>query len=96
MFTLNRISNVYGRRQIQSTLIIRNLSSKPRRRRPASGKFAKLMEDGSQSEQKKKKTEFQVKDMLESAATGLFVPRNGRGEEVTMGEYLQFASLSPW
>ncbi len=42
------------------------------------------------------KTEFQVKDMLESTSTGLFVPRNKDGVEVTMGEYLKFANLSPW
>lgn len=73
----------------------RNLSSRGRRKRPSTGTIAKSMDDETQAIQHKK-TQFQITDMLETAATGLFVPRNDKGEEVTMGEYLQFATLSPW
>lgn len=96
--TLSRIRNFYNAKtQFQFTFINQHFSSlTTRRRKPAAGKLSREMENEAMIEQKKKRTEFQVKDMLESAATGIFIPRNKHGEEVTMGEYLEFASLSPW
>mmetsp|Transcript_8464 Transcript_8464/g.10606 ORF Transcript_8464/g.10606 Transcript_8464/m.10606 type:complete len:335 (-) Transcript_8464:36-1040(-) len=70
-------------------------SSRIRRRRPASARLSNNIENDD-VEKKKKKTEFQVKDMLESTSSGVFIPTNKNGEEVTMGEYLEFANLSPW
>jgi hypothetical protein len=82
---------------VLQTITTQNFSSRIRRRRPTSAIIQpnKNTIDEEESEEKRQKAEFQVKDMLESAATGLFVPKNENGEEVTMGEYLKFASLSP-
>lgn len=93
---LGRKSIINGRRSLTLTQNSnRNFSSRIRRKKPATGKLAKKIEDESVKENKKK-TEFQVKDLLESSSTGMFIPRNELGEEVTMGEYLEFATLSPW
>ena len=91
-----RISTNIGRRSTPLThKTNRTFSSRIRRKKPATGKLAKTIEDESLKD-KEKKTEFQVKDLLESSSTGMFIPRNELGEEVTMGEYLEFATLSPW
>lgn len=97
-FALTKIGNahVHTRTKSFQLSINYNFSSRIRRKRPSTGKITKSMEDEALSEKQRQKTEFQVKDMLESAATGIFIPRNERGEEVTMGEYLKFATLSPW
>ena len=87
-----------------------NFSSRIRRRRPTNAsRVATATGSGTTTnhsrgnqksieeiENQRKRTEFQVNDMLESTATGMFIPKNENGEEVTMGEYLKFASLSPW
>jgi len=73
-----------------------NFSSRTRRRRQNASRLSSIQDENKEAEDKRKKTQFQVKDMLESTSTGLFIPRDKDGNEVTMGEYLQFASLSPW
>ncbi len=83
--------------QLTSTSYKANFSSRVRRRRPVSARVTDVLNDDKDGvESQRKRTEFQVNDMLESTATGIFIPTNEKGEEVSMGEYLKFATLSPW
>ena len=97
--TLRHISKIQGEKTTHtiSTSNKANFSSRIRRRRPVPARVADVVtKEKDDAEAKKKRSEFQVTDMLESAATGMFIPKNEKGEEVSMGEYLEFASLSPW
>lgn len=95
--SVSRISSCTAR---FSTCTIRSFSSVSRRRRPAS--LRRPNWQGSTEKANQRLKEQQVNEMIthnssnDFATNRAFVARDGNGKELSMSEYLQFASLSPW